>query len=75
MLNLLTDEESFSAPNYLEMGVRGLLSEPGVTDFADGHGLFFYFKMNSTCSCLINMLKIFIKNVDHTLNDSPSYNN
>lgn len=44
MLNLLTDEESFSAPNYLEMGVRELLSEPGVTDFADGHGLFFILK-------------------------------
>ncbi|XP_070690929.1 uncharacterized protein [Pempheris klunzingeri] len=30
------NEGSHSAPNYQEMRVRGLLSEPGVTDFADG---------------------------------------
>lgn len=41
MLNLLTtDEWSPSALDYQELRVRGLLSDPGVSDFADGQGLF-----------------------------------
>ncbi len=56
MLNLLiTDEGTHSAPDYQDMGVRGVMSEPGVSDFADGQGLFFYFKMTSTYIYLINI--------------------
>lgn len=36
-----TDEGSHSAPDYQKMRVRGLLSEPGVSDFTDGQGMFF----------------------------------
>lgn len=41
MLNMLTtDEESHDMQDYQETRVRGLLSEPGVCDFADVQGLF-----------------------------------
>ncbi|KAI3360446.1 hypothetical protein L3Q82_002341 [Scortum barcoo] len=30
------NDGTHSAPDYQEMGVRGLMSEPGVSDFADG---------------------------------------
>lgn len=39
-----TDEGSHSAPDYQKMRVRGLLSEPGVSDFTDGQGMFFILK-------------------------------
>lgn len=45
MLNLsAVDESSHSAPDYQEMRVRGLLSEPGIRDFPDEQGLFSIFK-------------------------------
>lgn len=43
MLNLLTtDDGTHSAPDYQEMG---LMSEPGVSDFTDGQGLFSILKL------------------------------
>ena len=43
MLNLFPADEG-SHSDYQEMRVRGLLSEPGVSDFPDGQGLFSIFK-------------------------------
>lgn len=43
MLNLFTADEG-SHSDYQEMRVRGLLSEPVVSDFQDGQGLFSVFK-------------------------------
>lgn len=46
MLNLVTtDDGTHSASDYQEIGVRGLMSEPGVSDFADGQGLFSILKL------------------------------
>lgn len=45
MLNLFTADEG-SHSDYQEMKVRGLLSEPVVSDFPDGQGLFSIFKLS-----------------------------
>lgn len=65
MLNCsTTDEASHSAPDSQRMRFRGPLSEPGVSDFADGPGMFLFFdlKTTSTCSCFIDVFKLIIKN-------------
>ena len=49
---LTTDEGSHATEDYQEIGVRGLLSEPGVSDFTHGQGLFFFQKIQTIITTL-----------------------